>query len=851
MKVLHLIIIYFLVTSLKISAQNFQDVTISMGLSFVNGGNQWGTGVSFFDFDEDGWDDLTICVAGSPTRVYRNSQGTFELFWLFPNMTETKQPIWFDYDNDGFNDLLITRKDNPHQLFRNIANNIFEDVSYILNIDFDNSTYAFGTSLSFGGSVGDPNRDGFLDVAIANNGLANGSFNSFRWNLSGEVFYADSTNQFTQFEGSSFQPVWVDFDFDGFQELYVINDFHQGNEFYKRNDEGIYSERSEEYGLNYPMNAMSNSWCDFDNDGDLDVYLTNSTFFCSPECVETEGNVFLINENNQFQNEASLHGLVLNKWTWGALWIDTDNKGYSDLLINERNIDPNKPFEFGIHLMKNINGTFENANLVEFTSFDFPYYTSAKGDFNNDGKYDVFLSSEMFYPYKLLENSFNGGGNYLKMKLIGRIGNRNGFGTTYKMFCGNEVFTGQLFSSESYLCQNSQRLIQGLSNHDIVDSIKVFWTSGVVDSYFNIPSNQEISFLEGETLRGIVATRDYLCVNVEDSVLLSVPDWQNVEWENGQSSNNRWVSNPGHYVAEVNNGFGRRMIFSIDINEGFNQSVDLQVSNISCNDLSDGSYQLISEGDTLFSADNLNVGIYNVDWILPNGCPYRDTVIISQPEELQLLLPEVVTVCSDSAWNAEYIVSGGTLPYFSIGFAENQLLEPGIYNLTIIDENECEVSSTLSVISYLVPTVSALIEGDDGSGSGEIQIIGEGIETVQWENSNSFFIDNLDWGIYSCQMYYGNECVIDTIFTVNLVNQINNVDSENILIFQSGLGLFNNSRKILSNVKLVDLSGRTVLVFGEWYPEEIKFFADIIETGLYLIFSDEQLVQKLFVHVKT
>lgn len=90
--------------------------------------------------------------------------------------------------------------------------------------------------------------------------------------------------------------------------------------------------------------------------------------------------------------------------------------------------------------------------------------------------------------------------------------------------------------------------------------------------------------------------------------------------------------------------------------------------------------------------------------------------------------------------------------------------------------------------------------------------------------ANSFHIDNLEWGIYNCKMYFGNECIIDTVFYVNLVNQINNVDSVNILIFQSDFGLFNNSGKVLSNVKLVDLSGRAVLRFGEWYPEEIKFF---------------------------
>lgn len=837
MKVLHFIIIYFLVTSLEIRAQNFQDVTTSMGLSFVNGGNNLGTGVSFFDFDEDGWDDLTICVAGSPTRVYRNNQGTFILFKLFPNMTESKQPIWFDYDNDGYNDLLIVRKDNPHQLYKNSANTDFQDVSSILNIPFDNSVFFTGGNSSFGGAVGDPNRDGYLDLSISNYGVNNGSVNTFVWNENGMEFYSDSVNSFTEYQRNSFQSVWVDIDFDGYQELFIINDFYQGNELYKRNELGAYTESSELYGLNYPLHSMSNSWCDFDNDGDLDLYISNGPEVCLPVCSPSEGNVFLVNQNGQYVNQAASFGLNLDKWSWGALWIDIDNNGYSDLLVNERSLNPNLPFAFGEHLFLNTNGQFEQSTFSGLENIQYPYFTSVKGDFNNDGKYDIFLSPETNYPFKIFSNITNTNFNFLKFRFEGLIGNRNGFGTTYKIYAGSETYTGQLLSTESYLSQNSQNVIQGLGQHAVVDSLQVHWLSGVVDNYYSLEANQTIIFHEGETQRGILTSQDYLCPNAEDSILLSLPDWQDVIWENGFTNLNRWIDTPGIYQANVNNGFGNRILLSVQIENGGEVEVLTEINHNLCFGDSAGTYSVSANGELLTSNQNLASGNYFINESLFNGCAYLDTIFINEPEPLQILAPDVVTICPDNNWQSVFYVMGGVPPYNFQGTAPGSIMGTGNEIIQVNDANGCIDSHALIIENFPVPIITFDINPDYGNAEGSISISGVGYDSLIWVGGAYNEALNLSSGNYNCQVVFGNQCSFDTLLYVPLVNRLSELQFTKPVFFMSGGELYNASSSTYKNVIFTDLSGRECLRIDLWLSKEGKSVLEFLTPGIYIIHS--------------
>ena len=141
----------------------FNEEALLLGCSNSSYGlGTYGGGISFFDFDKDGWDDITVSSeTGDPVRFYKNNTGVFSQieFISFDPLFETKTVQWIDFDNDGDYDLFVTSFSDSNILYQNIGNMVFEDVTIssglILN---DNSNY--------GSSWGDYDKDGFLDVFI-------------------------------------------------------------------------------------------------------------------------------------------------------------------------------------------------------------------------------------------------------------------------------------------------------------------------------------------------------------------------------------------------------------------------------------------------------------------------------------------------------------------------------------------------------------------------------------------------------------------------------------------------------------------------------------------------------------
>ena len=324
-------------------SQVFQDVALANGISSLSQASSWGNGASFYDVDQDGWDDLTICNSGASTIYFHNTQNGFEIGGVFYNTGDTKSCLWFDMEEDGDNDLLVVRGDMLAQLFRNDGVNGFMDVS-------SNLSYTFLPPLTpWGASVVDVNRDGYLDIYICNYGIS-GAKNTYLQNNGQGMFTEISSMPITSKARFSFQSTWLDLNEDGFQDLYVVNDHNQGNEYYEFNPlTGVFVDKSVSSGLVAPTSAMSNSWCDYDRDGDMDMYISNTII----------GNQLLQNNgSNVFTNVAPQEGVVLNKWSWSALWFDAENDGWDDLLVATNNLvytEAENNFYF-----KNTLGNFSN-----------------------------------------------------------------------------------------------------------------------------------------------------------------------------------------------------------------------------------------------------------------------------------------------------------------------------------------------------------------------------------------------------------------------------------------------------------------------------------------------------------
>lgn len=694
MKHLVSLVLILLLWNISSSAQTFVDVAASTGFSVLSQSSNWGNGVSFFDVDEDGWDDLTVCVGGAPTRFYKNNSGSFVLHSVFFNDQETKACVWLDIDEDGDNDLFVSRFNASHQVYLNQGDLVFEDVSE----NYENLSSI--ADYSWGVSFGDFTRDGFLDVCIANYGIE-GAGNTLARNAANGTYIPMEVAPITSSTKTSFQPIWLDLNKDLLQDLFVINDHNQGNEYYPQSSLGVFEDKSVQSGLIAPSSSMSNSWCDFDRDGDFDLYITNTI----------QGNRLMVNNGqNIFSDQAAAEGLELNAWTWSALWLDAENDGWEDLYIGSKDLANDFPTEN--FYFKNNQGAFETQANNGLSNESCGVYASAKGDFNNDGKIDIVVSTEQNTKYKLYQNNSPSTNNYFKFRLKGRLSNRNGIGTRYEYWIGGEKRIGYTYCGEGYLTQNSQNINIGIGLAGAVDSLKLFWVSGVEDVHYNLSANTFQLFIEGETKPIIVASKNEICP-IQDSVQLTVTGWPVVMWETGSFNPERTVHTAGNYTAHVSTGFGHALVLSKHISESPQPVITSTYVHPSCFGNSDGQLQVewhVSNDTYSIHVNDLPSGVHSIEIPYGQGCIAEVDLELNEPAPIVISSIEEMP----SAWNEGSIVltvEGGAGSYsydWSNGnlTAENLNLQVGDYSVSVTDGNGCVADTTFSLIFNYVNSLN-------------------------------------------------------------------------------------------------------------------------------------------------
>jgi hypothetical protein len=248
-------------------------------------------GVSAADYDSDGWYDLFFADGERP-RLYRNKRdGTFadvtEEAGLPAQMNGINVAIFADFDNDGFKDLFLGCFTDRSRLFKSVA-----DERGAARRKFVEVTDASGIVKKGDGdfvvvaAAGDYDSDGDLDL-YAGRYLdprknlpttlfytRNGEGNSLLRN-DGNFHFTDVTRQAGIDEtGLTLGVAWGDYNGDGHPDLYVANDFGR-DALLRNNGDGTFTDVSRESGAFDPGYGMSSTWGDIDNDGDLDIYVSD------------------------------------------------------------------------------------------------------------------------------------------------------------------------------------------------------------------------------------------------------------------------------------------------------------------------------------------------------------------------------------------------------------------------------------------------------------------------------------------------------------------------------------------------------------------------------------------------
>jgi hypothetical protein len=684
------------------SAQTFEDVAEDFGIDVFVQGAWVGAGVSFFDFNNDGWDDLTFCVKGSPVKFYQNNGGILmEIPSFVPNVDEAKQPLWGDYDNDGDADLLITRYLAPTLLYENIGDFTFVDVSFVSGLLIDSQMK------SYGAAWGDYDRDGWLDLYMCNYNF-NGTITNQLYRNNGNGTFENVTVSLGVGNGQkpSFQPSFIDYNNDLWADIYIINDKAPENVLFKNVGDGTFEDVSASTGSNLIMDAMSNSWSDFDHDGDLDCYITNGT----------AGNKLLINQEGEtFVESAAELGLAVYSICWGAQWLDYNNNGWDDLFV----LATDNGFAGAVnYFFQNVDGQLLPNTESGLTDDLVSSYSNCIGDVNNDGYPDIAVSNEYPSNASLWLNS-GGSNNYVKLTLEGAVSNRDGVGTWIEYFIGGVRYVKYTQSGSNYMGQSSQHLILGLGESLQVDSINLQWTSGLIDSYFGVPANSVNHFIEGQsTLATITPSAEGLCVNGTIELMASEHElWQ---WSTGDTTQNITVSTPGIYSLSVSDfpGIWVEVEVSVDLFPIIEPQFESDV--IDCyGDLSEFVAVVNSQafdvftwstGDIDWQIEDVPGGEYGVSLLDTNHCAVAATFIVEEP------LPLVIELAPPESYPGELLatVNGGTEPHtylWNTGDTVNPIMisNDGDYSLWVVDSHGCTLFGSIAIV---IPGTGQILADD-------------------------------------------------------------------------------------------------------------------------------------------
>lgn len=464
---------------------SFEEQATNLGLGTSCGTTYLGNGVTFYDFDNDGWDDITLSKEnGQSISFYKNVNGSFqELTMNIPAFThQTKQINWLDFDNDGDKDLFITSDTDGNMLLEQTGNFDFQDITLASGISTSNM-------FTYGSSWGDINNDGFLDLFISN-----------RTNTTPNILYKNNGNgTFTdvsvlagidQTAVASFCSAFFDLNNDGFQDIYVSNDKPQNpNKLYKNNGDGTFTDISVSSGTNVGIDAMSVTIGDFNNDSWFDIYITNNP----------DGNVLYKNNGNEtFTDIAQPSGTIFNSVGWGASFFDADNDMDLDLYVCGMFDATNTTFLKGAFYDNNGDETFTLNNSC-FPGDDRASFSSAIGDANNDGLPEMVVTNNNDENIFAWQNNTTTSNNWLKVKLEGTTSNKDGIGSVIEMSVNGSSYYRYMLCGEGYLSQNSGTEIFGLGSNLKAEYLKVTWLSGSVDIFYDVNANQVLNIVEGSS----------------------------------------------------------------------------------------------------------------------------------------------------------------------------------------------------------------------------------------------------------------------------------------------------------------------------------------------------------------
>jgi hypothetical protein len=446
----------------------FTDVTEKSGVR----GHSYGMGVTVGDYNNDGNADLYVTNYGRNILYRNNGDGTFT------DVTEkagapgggwSVGASFVDYDRDGRLDLIVTR---------------------YVEWDFTKNPWCGEHKPGFRAFCHPDQFKAITHIVYRNNG--DGTFTD-----------ASQKAGFAAAPGKGLGIAVNDYDRDGWPDILVAND-SVAEQLFHNNGDGTFTETALPMGLAYDEDGktfagMGTDFADYDNDGWPDVFIN---------ALANQRYALFHNEKGKsfeyVSGPSGISGITMPHSGWGTRFFDYDNDGRKDLFVGQGHVmdniqltQPSVSYLEPPLLMRNTDGRFVSVSNQSGPPFLIPLASRgvAIGDLNNDGWPDIVINCND-RPAVILMNQGGNGNHWLLVNTVGTVSNRDGLGARIRVVTASGEQFVYVSTAGSYLSASDKRAHFGLGGNPVVKLVEITWPSGAVQRLEDVKADQIVTVRE-------------------------------------------------------------------------------------------------------------------------------------------------------------------------------------------------------------------------------------------------------------------------------------------------------------------------------------------------------------------
>lgn len=497
-----------------------------------------GCAITVTDWNQDGLDDIIRLDNGNTAFVEVQKTGNqFETIALGQMASSSAWAMCVaDFDKNGYLDIVGGWNGSCRVLMTNNSGTAANQVT------LPNSNFFLQNITAI-----DANNDGWIDLFTCDdNGESTVYINDGTGNL--VVSSIIDFNVTDTDDSGNYGSVWTDFDNDGDLDLYIAKcrqgvnsptDGRRINVMFVNNGDGTFTENAAEYGINVGWQSWTASFGDIDNDADLDLLLTNHDF---------ESQIFENDGNGYYTDVTATSGFdVTNMTPIQSGFADLDNDGFLDIVITG---STDRIFH------NDGDGTFTEVNNL----FPGNVGTFSFGDVNHDGKIDLYTAYNTIYtnPSTTTDdiiwlNTTDNENHFFALNLVGTESNISAIGARALIYGDWGVQLREVRAGESYGTVFSAKLQFGLGAATEIDSVVIRWPSGIVQTIENPQVDQFLTVIEQQCVspEAIVTVDGPAILCAGQALTMSAPAGFEYLWSNGETTQSVQITSSGEYNVEV------------------------------------------------------------------------------------------------------------------------------------------------------------------------------------------------------------------------------------------------------------------------------------------------------------